>query len=915
MGILDTMIMKKFKSKNIIYFIPTFFLILFLVVDNAFSAAAAAQLAVEDDYENGVGQWDHDTGCISSTVKAHGGTHSMQCTDASSTLNLGGTLAYQSRTAYRSFWAWIPSTWNLGSDSHGHFVRNFGAGRNTQLDCLIGGPPATAQYLTCEEFSIPKEWATGTLSFETNSWHHFEYYFDQGDPNVANGIIKIWMDGTLVLNVVNEVVRKSAGDWLTEIQMPSNLGMGGNPPDNQIWLDQFELWTGCPDNTLFSGKPSCSGSVANDNTPPSQVTGLAASASSSSQINLNWNSATDSGGSGLVGYKIYRCQGATCSPTILIVNSTETYYQNTQLSAGTTYRYKVAAFDLAGNIGTNSTVASATTQATQISMRPIPDPLYGVTVDDVSNINYIVESSVHLSHMPTTRIVFDAGVAASSYVNAVNQIQPVSYIMGELLDSSALSKTTLQQYHNRTASYLTTLGSKIDIWEVGNEVNGNWNGAYADVSAKIFDAHNQVKAAGKRSELTLWYNAGCGNGLSELDPIAFTQRYVPADMRNGLDYVTISYYETLCGNIRPSAATLTTFFGQLHLLYPNAKLGFGEIGFPNQVSSNNAEAASMINYYYGFQINVSGYIGGYFWWYYYEDMLPYTSKPLWQTLNSAVENMPNYPQNDSPTILTNGQPSGTLPSGTTTTTMSLTTNQNANCKYSTTANVVFSSMSNTFTTTGGTTHSTLLTGLASGNSYTRYVRCQDTSGNVNMNDYLVTFSVANPTFDFSLTNGAGKTITQGQSTTNTITATLSSVTTQFVSFSSSGFPSGATSSFSPVSCSPTCTTTITINTINSTPTGNYTINVNGIGGGLTRTTNFRLTVNPVISNTCPWDLFPDGSPDGTITLGDILFVLKDFGRNPGDPGYNPKENFNTNPQIDLGDILTVLAHYGNCPTK
>ena len=278
-------------------------------------------------------------------------------------------------------------------------------------------------------------------------------------------------------------------------------------------------------------------------------------------------------------------------------------------------------------------------------MRAVADPLYGVTVDDISNVTNIVNSSTNLSHMPTTRIVFDYGQAPSVYTSAVSQIEPVSYIMGELVDSSDMTGYTLQQYHDRTAQYLSALGNLVDIWEIGNEVNGDWTGAYSDVSAKIYDAWQQVHAAGKRTELTLWYDAGCGNGPTELDPIAFTNQYVPADMRYGLDYVTLSYYETQCNNIRPSAATLTRFFNQLHSLYPNAKLGFGEIGLPNKVGSNIAVAEAMINYYYGLNITTPGYIGGYFWWHYYEDMLPYTTKPLWQTLNAAFSAMPVTPCN------------------------------------------------------------------------------------------------------------------------------------------------------------------------------------------------------------------------------------------------------------------------------
>jgi hypothetical protein len=58
--------------------------------------------------------------------------------------------------------------------------------------------------------------------------------------------------------------------------------------------------------------------------------------------------------------------------------------------------------------------------------------------------------------------------------------------MGELVDSSDMILYTLQQYHGRTAQYLSTLGSKIDIWEVGNEVNGNWTGTRGRGDSEYF---------------------------------------------------------------------------------------------------------------------------------------------------------------------------------------------------------------------------------------------------------------------------------------------------------------------------------------------------------------------------------------------------------------------------------------------
>lgn len=93
-------------------------------------------------------------------------------------------------------------------------------------------------------------------------------------------------------------------------------------------------------------------------------------------------------------------------------------------------------------------------------------------------------------------------------------------------------------------------------------------------------------------------------------------------------------------------------------------------------------------------------------------------------------------------ILSNGQPSGTLDVGTTQTELSLTTNELATCRYSTTAGTTYNLMPNTFSTTGGTPHSTPVTDLNNGNTYNYYVRCSDVSGNTNADDFTISFSVA-----------------------------------------------------------------------------------------------------------------------------------------------------------------------------
>ncbi len=96
-----------------------------------------------------------------------------------------------------------------------------------------------------------------------------------------------------------------------------------------------------------------------------------------------------------------------------------------------------------------------------------------------------------------------------------------------------------------------------------------------------------------------------------------------------------------------------------------------------------------------------------------------------------------------PPVRTNGQPTGALDVGTTQTTISIDTDEEATCKYSiTTTQVEYDTMLNTFSNTGGTFHSSLMTGLENGQAYNLYVRCRDASGNVNMDDFPISFNVS-----------------------------------------------------------------------------------------------------------------------------------------------------------------------------
>jgi hypothetical protein len=114
--------------------------------------------------------------------------------------------------------------------------------------------------------------------------------------------------------------------------------------------------------------------------------------------------------------------------------------------------------------------------------------------------------------------------------------------------------------------------------------------------------------------------------------------------------------------------------------------------------------------------------------------------------------------------------------------------------------------------------------------------------------FTLTVNSSTAKFDFTLGNDGDKSVLRGQSITSTITATLSSGSTQNVSFSTTGLPSGATASYATsTSCSPTCSRTLSIETAESTPVGSYTITVTAAGGEVNKTTSFTLGVTSTAS--------------------------------------------------------------------
>jgi hypothetical protein len=287
-----------------------------------------------------------------------------------------------------------------------------------------------------------------------------------------------------------------------------------------------------------------------------------------------------------------------------------------------------------------------------IAGRSVPSPIYGVTLDDVSKPAAEVNSLGQMAQVPTARIVFDAGVRPSYYLKPIQQLRNVAYIMGELVDSSYMRQYTVNQIASWTQSYTKALGNLVDIWEIGNEVNGNWLGS--NTLAKIEAMYDVVSAQGGATALTFFYEGepsepnNCiaadhgGNDMFTWIRQQF-QLNLPANQRSSetekirlnVNYVLVSWYPDQCPGENPNWPAV---YAKLASLFPNAKVGFGELGTANPENGSSYEVNEISTYYPMGKTLASlpaSYIGGYFWWHSAEEMVPWPGS-LGLALNSAL---------------------------------------------------------------------------------------------------------------------------------------------------------------------------------------------------------------------------------------------------------------------------------------
>jgi chitodextrinase len=159
-----------------------------------------------------------------------------------------------------------------------------------------------------------------------------------------------------------------------------------------------------------------------DTQAPTAPTGLSATAVSGTQINLAWTASTDN--VGVTGYRLERCQGASCTNFVQVATPPGTSYSDTGLQAATTYRYRVRAADAANNLSAYSSVQSATTPAAQDTQPPTVPTGLTVTAAGPSQVNLAWTGSTDNVDVTGYLVERCQGVGCSNFVQVATPTAP-----------------------------------------------------------------------------------------------------------------------------------------------------------------------------------------------------------------------------------------------------------------------------------------------------------------------------------------------------------------------------------------------------------------------------------------------------------------------------------------------------------
>jgi YD repeat-containing protein len=219
-----------------------------------------------------------------------------------------------------------------------------------------------------------------------------------------------------------------------------------------------------------------------DTAPPTAPQSLNGTAVSSNQVDLNWGASTDTGGSGLAGYRLYR------DGTLIANIGPVTFpaYSDTTTSGMQTYNYVVYAYDNAGN-----TSGASNTRTVQTTDTLAPTQPQGLSATAVNG------STVNLSWNPST----DSGGSNTFY-----------YWIYRNGSSTSLNSIGVQHPTTTYQDTTATAGTTVTYTVVARDIAGNASPPSAQVSV---NTPNSLSAA---VNSTSWSWMRTGSAAARVSP-------------------------------------------------------------------------------------------------------------------------------------------------------------------------------------------------------------------------------------------------------------------------------------------------------------------------------------------------------------------------------------------------------------
>ncbi len=191
------------------------------------------------------------------------------------------------------------------------------------------------------------------------------------ENSTYTGIVQVTFDASDSVGVARVELYKDGGKQYAATQPPYNWAWDTSvqKPNtkHQLIAKAFDAAGNVGEKIIYVYVGSSTTPPPPDTTPPTTPGSLAGQAVTTDQINLSWNASTDSGGSGLAGYRVYRNDLGSV-PRITLGASAVSWGEG-GLAADTSYTYTIKAFDAAGNESPAASVAVRT-----LANSPPPPP-------------------------------------------------------------------------------------------------------------------------------------------------------------------------------------------------------------------------------------------------------------------------------------------------------------------------------------------------------------------------------------------------------------------------------------------------------------------------------------------------------------------------------------------------------------